>query len=150
MTEIEKSRKTTRTKSAKKSDDSKIVSAVGRRKTAIARVVLMPGSGQIIINGKNFQEYVSNRHKLISEILKPFTSVNLMKVFDAKVKAVGGGISSQAEAIKLGIARALLKVDSAMKSVLGKTGCLVRDPRMKERKKYGRKRARKSFQYTKR
>lgn len=151
MSEVEKTKKTSsKTRAHKKGEAVKVFDAVGRRKTAVARVTLTPGSGNIIINGKDFVTYVSNRHKLISEILKPFQSVNLVKVFDAKIKAIGGGVSSQAEAIKLGIARALLKVDPAMKPLLSKTGCLVRDPRMKERKKYGRKRARRSFQYTKR
>ncbi len=163
MTEAEKPKKTVKArahkddhapaapkKPVKRSSQEKGYSAVGRRKTSVARVVLFSGSGGIVINGKPYEDYVSGRHKLISEILKPFSSVNLNNVYDVAVKASGGGIASQAEAIKLGIARALLLVDQTMKPVLSKAGCLVRDSRMKERKKYGRKRARKRFQYTKR
>ncbi|MFA5104980.1 MAG: 30S ribosomal protein S9 [Candidatus Margulisiibacteriota bacterium] len=123
---------------------------MGRRKTAVARVTLFPGSGTININGKDHVIYVSGRHKLLSEIMKSFSAVNLKNVYDVEVKAAGGGIASQAEAVKLGIARALLLVDPAMKPTLSKAGCLVRDSRMKERKKYGRKRARKRFQFSKR
>lgn len=164
MTEAEKPKKTVKTKAHKDgpghaapkravkiSPREKGFSAVGRRKTAVARVVLYSGgSGNITINGKDHDTYVSGRHKLLAEILKPFSVVNLVNVYDVAVKANGGGIASQAEAVKLGIARALLLVDPAMKSSLSKAGCLVRDSRMKERKKYGRKRARKRFQYTKR
>lgn len=163
MTEAEKPKKTVKAKvhkdedvvaapkkKAKKISSEQSYSAVGRRKTAVARVTLFSGSGEININGKDHDTYVSGRHKLLAEILKPFAVVNLKNIYDVEVKAAGGGIASQAEAVKLGIARALLLVDPAMKPSLSKAGCLVRDSRMKERKKYGRKRARKRFQYTKR
>lgn len=163
MTESEKPKKTVKAKahkeesgvtapkkSKRKSTSEKGYSAVGRRKTSVARVTLFSGGGEISINGKDYITYVSGRHKLLAEILKPFSVVNLNNVYDVEVKAAGGGIASQAEAVKLGIARALLLVDPAMKPALSKAGCLVRDSRMKERKKYGRKRARKRFQYTKR
>ncbi len=163
MTEPEKTKKTAKPKAhkedagtsavkraSKRSSSEANYKAVGRRKTAIARVSLFPGGGNIAINGKGHEEYVSGRHKLIAEITKPFSVVNLKNVYDVEIRANGGGIASQAEAVKLGIARALLLVDPTMKPVLSKAGCLVRDSRMKERKKYGRKRARKRFQYTKR
>lgn len=125
-------------------------SAVGRRKTAVARVTMFKGDGKIFINGKDHEDYVSNRHRLIAEILKPLKIANVPGVYSINVLANGGGICSQAEAVKLGIARALVLIDPAIKGALGKAGCLVRDSRMKERKKYGQKRARKRFQYTKR
>jgi small subunit ribosomal protein S9 len=163
MTEAEKPKKTVKAKaqkedagpaahkkSSKKQSTEKGYSAVGRRKTAIARVTLFSGSGAININGKDHETYVSGRHRLLAEILKPFAVVNLKNIYDVEVKANGGGIASQAEAVKLGIARALLLIDPAMKPALSKAGCLVRDSRMKERKKYGRKRARKRFQFSKR
>ncbi len=124
--------------------------AVGRRKTAIVRVLLVSGKGDITINGKHHAEYVSNRDKLIGEIEKPFKLLNVASKFNAICKASGGGIPAQAEAAKLAIARALLLVNPESKPVLSKAGCLVRDPRMKERKKYGQKKARKRFQYSKR
>lgn len=124
--------------------------AVGRRKTAVARVHLTRGQGSIVINGKSHDDYVSGRHVLITHILKPFLITNLGSLYNANIKASGGGIASQAEAVKLGIARALILIDPTLKGVLGKAGCLVRDPRMKERKKYGQKKARKRFQYSKR
>lgn len=125
-------------------------SAVGRRKTSVARVTLAKGDGQIYINGKDFEDYVAKRHRLIAEIMKPLKIANVPGVYSIHVLASGGGVCSQAEAVKLGIARALVIIDPALKSALGKAGCLVRDSRMKERKKYGQKRARKRFQYTKR
>lgn len=124
--------------------------AVGRRKTAVARVYLSKGDGTIVVNEMDYKDYVSGRHVLLAHILKPFNVTNLGTLYSAKVKANGGGIASQAEAIKLGIARAILLIDPTLKGVLGKAGCLIRDPRMKERKKYGQKKARKRFQYSKR
>ncbi len=124
--------------------------AVGRRKTAIARVHMIKGDGKILINGMPYQEYVSNRHCLMTEIEKPFKIANIAGVYRVLVKTSGGGIPGQADAVKLGIARALVMMDPALKGMLGKAGCLVRDSRAKERKKYGQKKARKRFQYSKR
>ncbi|MCX5749393.1 MAG: 30S ribosomal protein S9 [Candidatus Saganbacteria bacterium] len=124
--------------------------AVGRRKTSVARVKLYKGEGKITINGRDHEVYVAGRHILISEMLKPLKIANVPGVYSIDVIANGGGVCSQAGAIKLGIARALVLIDPSLKSILGKAGCLVRDPRTKERKKYGQKRARKRFQYTKR
>jgi len=124
--------------------------AVGRRKTSSVRVKVFKGTGEITINDKNYDVYVSMRDRLMMEINKPFKVANLMGIYDVDVNAQGGGIASQAEAIKLGIARALVLMDETLRSAMGKAGCLIRDSRMKERKKYGRKRARRRFQYSKR
>ncbi len=124
--------------------------AVGRRKTAVARVFLYQGSGGIVVNKRDYKQYVSNRQLLISSILEPLVIVNQLSSYNAEILCRGGGVASQADAIKLGIARALCRIDAALKPQLSKAGCLARDPRAKERKKYGRKRARKRFQYTKR
>jgi len=145
---MEKPKKTAKKTSKKHADEG--VSAVGRRKTAIARVKLSKGEGAITINGYDYLDYVANRHRLIAEIHKPFVAVNINNLYNVDVKANGGGVSSQAEAVKLGIARALIIIDPSMKPALSKAGCLVRDSRMKERKKYGQKRARKRFQFSKR
>lgn len=136
-----------KTKPAKKIN---IIQAVGRRKTAVARVALVPGEGKITINEKPYEEYVSNRHVLISIITKPARIVPSLNSYDVKVRANGGGVASQADAIRLGISRAIIKIDPEKKSILSKEGCLARDPRIKERKKYGRKKARKRFQFSKR
>lgn len=147
MSEVEQVKHKRASKEKKKTEE---FIAVGRRKTAVARVYLSKGDGTIIVNDMDYKDYVSNRHVLVAHILKPFSVTNLGSFYSAKVKANGGGICSQAEAIKLGIARAILLVDPTLKGVLGKAGCLIRDPRMKERKKYGQKKARKRFQYSKR
>ncbi len=123
--------------------------AVGRRKTAIARVRLVPGNGTIVVNGKPFTD-VFVRSTLQYEILQPLRVTGTEDKFNAVVKVIGGGISGQSGAIRHGIARALVKADEGFKKVLRQYGLLTRDPRMKERKKYGLKRARKAPQYTKR
>lgn len=124
--------------------------ATGRRKESIARVrVVMPGEGKIIINKRPFNDYFPREsHRLI--IMQPVEAANLTDKFDIYAIVNGGGGSGQAGALKHGIARALSKIDSSMRSVLKKAGFLTRDSRMRERKKYGRKRARKRFQYSKR
>lgn len=127
-----------------------IVTAVGRRKTSVARIALSPGEGKILINGKPYQEYVSNRHALVSLIEKSLNTSQSNNSFDINIRVNGGGVSSQADAIRLGIARAIVKTNPEKKIALSKGGCLARDPRIKERKKYGRKKARKRFQFTKR
>ena len=124
--------------------------AVGRRKTAVARVFLHQGAGTIRINKRDYKDYVANRELLIAAILEPLKIVNQLTSYHAEVLCNGGGVASQADAVKLGLARALCLVDPVLKPQLSKAGCLARDPRAKERKKYGRKRARKRFQYTKR
>jgi small subunit ribosomal protein S9 len=121
----------------------------GRRKSAVARVRLTPGTGAIVINGKPLEE-VFNRPVHQTLILKPFRVTENQDKFNAQVKVAGGGVSGWAGAIAHGIARAMLKVDENLKKPLRQNGLLTRDSRVKERKKYGRKRARKAPQYTKR
>ena len=121
----------------------------GRRKSAVARVRLTPGTGAIVINGKPLEE-VFNRPSHQTLILKPFRVTENQDKFNAQVKVAGGGISGWAGAIAHGIARAMLKIDENLKKPLRQNGLLTRDPRVKERKKYGLKRARKAPQYTKR
>ncbi len=121
----------------------------GKRKCAIARVKLFPGKGEVIINDKPYQEAfprVEHRHM----IEHPFLATDTMGKFRVMVKVNGGGLSGQAGAIRHGIARALVKENELFKPVLRKEGLLTRDARIKERKKYGLKRARKAPQYTKR
>ena len=121
----------------------------GRRKTAVARVRLYPGTGAVIINGKPLDElFVRPVHK--ETILKPLVVAESQDKLNAQVKVDGGGISGWAGAIAHGIARALVASDENLKPILRRNGLLTRDPRVKERKKYGLKRARKAPQYTKR
>ena len=123
---------------------------LGRRKTATARVRLYPdGNGQILVNGKPYQEYFGRLTDTIA-IRMPLELTQAEDQFDISVLVKGGGITGQAEAIRMGIARALLKVNPEYRPVLRKKGLLTRDARMKERKKPGLKRARKAPQYTKR
>ncbi|MDD3237211.1 MAG: 30S ribosomal protein S9 [Candidatus Gastranaerophilales bacterium] len=126
------------------------VMATGRRKTSIAVVKLVKGKGRIFVNGKTFAQYFGNRPALEMMMYRPLALTDNQDNFDVRVKAVGGGISAQAGAIKHGISRALLKFNEEYKAVLKAEGLLTRDAREKERKKYGRKRARKRFQFSKR
>ena len=126
------------------------VMATGRRKTSIAIVRLVKGKGRIFVNGKTFANYFGNRPALEMMIYRPLALTDNQDKFDIKVKAIGGGVSSQAGAIKHGISRALLKYNEEYKPVLKAEGLLTRDAREKERKKYGQKRARKKFQFSKR
>lgn len=126
------------------------IMATGRRKTSIAIVKLVPGKGRVFINGKTLSAYIGNRPTLEMAIYKPLALTETQEKFDVKVKAVGGGVSSQADAVKHGISRALLKYNDEFRPVLKAEGLLTRDARIKERKKYGRKRARKRFQFSKR
>jgi small subunit ribosomal protein S9 len=123
----------------------------GRRKTAVARVRLYPtsGDGLIVVNGRNADEYFP-RETLMQTVRSPLRILELGNRFSISVKVVGGGVSGQAGAVRHGIARALVRADEEFRPVLRKNGFLTRDPRMKERKKYGLKRARKAPQYTKR
>lgn len=123
--------------------------ATGRRKTAVARVWLTPGKGTISINNRTVETYFG-RKVMELQVRKPLELVSLQEKFDVIVRSNGGGIAGQAGAIRHGISRALLVFDETLRSVLKKDGLLTRDPREKERKKYGRKRARKGFQWTKR
>ncbi|RYD73234.1 MAG: 30S ribosomal protein S9 [Sphingobacteriales bacterium] len=123
--------------------------ATGRRKTAIARIYLEAGSGNITINGKKYDEYfpAKLRQFVIEQPLDVTTSLG---TYDIKINVKGGGLTGQAEAIRLGIARALVKENADVKPSLKEKGFLTRDPRMVERKKFGHKKARKSFQFSKR
>ena len=121
----------------------------GRRKSAVARVRLTPGTGAIVINGRPLEE-VFNRPSHQTLILKPFRVTENQDKFNAQVKVAGGGVSGWAGAVAHGIARAMVKVDENLKKPLRQNGLLTRDSRVKERKKYGLKRARKAPQYTKR
>ncbi|MCC6176720.1 MAG: 30S ribosomal protein S9 [Chloroflexi bacterium] len=124
-------------------------SAVGRRKTSIAKVLLQPGAGNVIIDGKPLEErFPRPSHQ--SQITLPLRVTNTIGSYNVLVQVEGGGDSGQAGAIVHATARALVKAEEALKPVLRQAGLLTRDPRMKERKKYGLKRARKAPQYTKR
>ena len=127
---------------------SQIIST-GRRKKSIARVRLFPGTGKYIVNGRDMGEYLQ-RDTLLLVARRPFDITNTGDKYDVVVKVVGGGISGQAGAISHGIARALVKADEMYKKELKQAGLLTRDPRMKERKKYGLKKARKASQFSKR
>ena len=122
----------------------------GRRKTAVARVRLFPGNGDFVVNGKKPVDHFGARDLLHREIRLPLELTNLLGSFNVLVKVRGGGIASQAGAVRHGVTRALLDSDPELRAVLKKAGLLTRDPRMKERKKPGLKRARKRPQYTKR
>ncbi|OLZ10913.1 30S ribosomal protein S9 [Sulfobacillus thermosulfidooxidans] len=121
----------------------------GRRKNAIARVRLVPGTGRVLINGRPFEEYFPLR-TLQTMVMAPLNSVDLQGRFDVLVRVEGGGVSGQAGAVRHGIARALLAVDSNFRIPLKQRGFLKRDSRMKERRKYGLKKARKAPQFSKR
>jgi small subunit ribosomal protein S9 len=124
--------------------------ATGRRKTAIARVRLITGGeGNVRINGRTLEEYFP-RDTLRAVVLRPLMLTDKARDFSVDTLVDGGGIAAQAGAISHGISRCLLKVDLAMRGTLKKDGLLTRDPRMKERKKYGQKGARKRFQFSKR
>ncbi|HXG25771.1 MAG TPA: 30S ribosomal protein S9 [Candidatus Binatia bacterium] len=125
-------------------------SGTGRRKTAVARVRLLPGEGEIVINGRSLAEHFGAAIEE-ADIRLPFRVTNTDGRYNAMIKVQGGGVTGQAGAVKHGIARALLELDpEAHRLPLRQAGLLTRDPRMKERKKYGLKRARKAPQYTKR
>ena len=130
-------------------DEQAYVWGTGRRKCAIARVRLFPGDGKIIVNGKPYQEVFPRLlHRQLIEA--PGRVTETMGSYDTTIKIKGGGLSGQATAIQHGIARALVKQNELFKSLLRQEGLLTRDSRVKERKKYGLKRARKAPQYTKR
>jgi small subunit ribosomal protein S9 len=123
--------------------------ATGRRKTAVAQVRLARGTGKFDVNGRTLEEYFPTSSLQLT-VLKPFEVTKTTNNFDVSVIARGGGPDGQAGAVRLGIARALLEFDNAMRPVLKEEGLLTRDPRMKERKKSGQPGARKRFQFSKR
>ena len=125
------------------------ISSVGRRKTSVARLYMKPGKGSFKINNSDLDKYFSSELlRLIVE--QPLKSVDASGKFDFKVNIHGGGLKGQAEAIRLAVSRALVKNDEENRPVLKKEGFLTRDPRMVERKKYGRRKARRAFQWGKR
>ena len=123
--------------------------AVGRRKQAVTRVFLSKGEGKITINDKDYKQYFSLVY-LQNQVDMPLKTVELSDKYDVKINATGGGMKGQAEAAKLGIARALLQINPDFRPALKAAGLLRRDPRSVERKKPGRKKARRSFQFSKR
>jgi small subunit ribosomal protein S9 len=123
--------------------------ATGRRKTSLARVILRPGEGKMLVNGRPFETFFPSAAMQV-EVKQPFIATETLGKFDVLVNASGGGVHGQAGASKLGIARALLVSDPELRSKLRQGGFLTRDPRAKERKKYGQKGARKRFQFSKR
>ncbi len=124
-------------------------SATGRRKTSVARVILQPGAGQLLINKRLLEEYFP-RHTLQRMIQEPLEAVDGLGKFDLNIRVQGGGISGQAGATRLGIARALEKWNPEFRGTLKRAGLLTRDARIKERKKYGQRGARARFQFSKR
>ena|SRR4051794_291950 len=123
--------------------------ATGRRKTAVARIRMIPGNGKIDINGKSFEDYFPTV-PLQNTVLQPLQVVKLANAYDISVNTTGGGATGQAGAARLAISRALLQVDANLRGTLKAEGLLRRDPRMKERKKSGQPGARKRFQFSKR
>jgi len=123
--------------------------ATGHRKNAIAKVWLMPGEGRITVNGLPLADYV-RRATLELVVKEPLQLAQVAQAYDVRATCLGGGIAGQAGALRHGIARALVATDPTLRPVMRKAGLLTRDPRVKERKKYGRKRARRGFQFKKR
>jgi len=121
----------------------------GKRKTSTARVFLMPGTGQIVVNQVDIQEYFTSKTQRMV-VTQPLILTETQDKFDIYINVRGGGYSGQAGAVRLGISRALLVFDSELRSKIKKSGFLTRDPRIKERKKYGQPGARKRFQFSKR
>ena len=143
-TELKETLKTKKTK-----PEGSVFVATGRRKKSVASVRLMPGDGKITVNKRSHSEYFpSEIHRII--IHQPLAATETIGKFNVSARLSGGGMAGQAGALRLGISRALVMADHSFMSILRKQGFLTRDPRAKERKKYGQKGARKKFQYTKR
>ena len=122
---------------------------IGRRKTAVARVYLTEGKGNVTVNKKDLKDYFTTG-MLQYKVTQPFALTETMGNYDVSVNVNGGGITGQAEAVRLGISRALVEIDEENKPALKAEGLMTRDPRMVERKKFGQKKARKKFQFSKR
>lgn len=128
---------------------TELIQTVGRRKEAVVRVRLVPGTGQYTLNGRTLEQYFPNKvHQ--QAINEPFVTLEKVEQYDVFARLHGGGISGQAGALRLAIARALIEAESEDRPALKRAGFLTRDPRVKERKKYGLKKARKAPQYSKR
>lgn len=126
-----------------------VVNTIGRRKTSVARIYLTPGKGDITVNQRNYTDYFAS--EILQTIVRqPFTVLEALNNFDVKINVAGGGTTGQAEASRMAIARALCEVNAEYRPTLKKEGFLTRDPRMVERKKYGRRKARRRFQFSKR
>ena len=126
-----------------------IINGLGRRKAAVARVYLRQGTGNVLINNKDYKDYFPVEH-IQGKVLEPLTTVDVLSIYDIKVNVKGGGVKGQAEAVRLGIARALCKINEEFREPLKAAKLLSRDSRVVERKKYGQPKARKSFQFSKR
>lgn len=125
------------------------INTIGRRKTAISRIYMAAGTGAITVNGKDYKQYFPT--EVLQIILnQPFSTINGVDGYDVKVNVRGGGVAGQAEATRMAIARALVEMNSEFRPALKKEGFLTRDSRMVERKKYGRRKARRRFQFSKR
>jgi small subunit ribosomal protein S9 len=130
-------------------EKEKIYYATGKRKTAIARTWLKPGSGQIMVNNRPVEEYFPTE-TMRAKLTEPFKITNTMDAFNVKINVKGGGISGQVGAVRHGITKALIFADPDLRTPLKKAGFVKRDPRVRERKKYGQKGARARFQFSKR
>ncbi|MGY8945895.1 MAG: 30S ribosomal protein S9 [Flavobacteriales bacterium] len=126
-----------------------VIHKIGRRKTSVARIYLSKGKGVYSINGKSLEEYFPTAI-LQYKINQPFSLTETLSTYNVKVNVYGGGINGQAESIRLAISRALCTIDEEYRPILKKEGLMTRDPRMVERKKFGQKKARKKFQFSKR
>ena len=126
------------------------IRATGRRKTAVAQVRVIPGDGKLLINSKSLEDFLAGHQRHKYEVMQPIKLAKSTQGFDIFISVSGGGVTGQTEAARLGISRALVKIDPNLKSVFRKEGLLSRDPRMVERKKPGQPKARKKYQWTKR
>ena len=126
-----------------------VINALGRRKTSVARVYLLKGTGKLTINKRDYKEFFPVA-MLQTKVEQPFNLTDTLGQFDIKVNVAGGGVNGQAEAVRLGISRALVEVSADYKTLLKAEGLMTRDPRMVERKKPGQPKARKKFQFSKR
>lgn len=126
-----------------------MINALGRRKASVARIHVFNGKGNVVINGKELKEYFPQKH-IQNKVLEPFAVIDAENVYDWNINVDGGGFKGQAEAIRMGISRALVKINEDFRSPLKSKKYLTRDDRVVERKKYGKPKARKSFQFSKR
>lgn len=126
-----------------------MINATGRRKASVARVYLTKGDGQIVVNGKDYKQYFPQKH-IQAAVTSPFQTVEVENIYNLKVNVQGGGFKGQAEAVRMAISRALVKLNEDFRKPLKAKKYLTRDSRVVERKKYGKPKARKSFQFSKR
>jgi len=126
-----------------------MINAIGRRKASVARVYLTKGDGKVIVNGKHYKEYFPQKH-IQTSVIAPFSTIEAENIYDLKVNVKGGGFKGQAEAVRMAISRALVKLNADFRAPLKERKFLTRDSRAVERKKYGKPKARKSFQFSKR